>query len=406
MFKRIIFLLVIAGVFPTIKGADASFLLIWPGSRPAALGGAFTAIADDASAALYNPAGLGFQKDMNLLLMHANWLPDLYPGMYFEYLAASASIPKVGTFAFNGVYLSTGECIVTDGSGNLIGSYTTFDYSLGVAYGRELNPKLSIGGGIKLIYDSVAPDWVFEELGITGSGSGLTWAVDAGVLYKPFQNLKMGVAMQNLGPPISFDFDTTSTTLPLLLRTGIGFNPTFGVVNDRALSIGVTLCPACDFVKLLPNMFTVDPSYIDTMTFGQELAYELEDIWRSFGLEASGLVKLILPKDWSIFGKLTLDGGYFFDKHNSRGGFVVEDETRDWIHVGLFPFIFGKQEGKLIKAGLTFGGYVGLGFETSKFRLGLDLGMGSDENLLDFPTTNRRFSGNLYFQPLKKPHSP
>ncbi|MFN3414313.1 MAG: UPF0164 family protein, partial [Thermoanaerobaculum sp.] len=37
-----------------------SFALLGSGARPAGMGGAFTALADDAAAASYNPAGLAF----------------------------------------------------------------------------------------------------------------------------------------------------------------------------------------------------------------------------------------------------------------------------------------------------------------------------------------------------------
>ncbi|MBD3286709.1 hypothetical protein GF359_08895, partial [candidate division WOR-3 bacterium] len=125
MIKRITLLLVLtAGLLPAAKRPGAVFLMIWPGSRPTALGGAYTAIADDASAAYYNPGGLGFQKDINMSLMHVNWLPGLYEGMYYEYLAVSSPFKKIGTFAFNGVYLTTGETPVTDANGNVITTYT------------------------------------------------------------------------------------------------------------------------------------------------------------------------------------------------------------------------------------------------------------------------------------------
>jgi long-subunit fatty acid transport protein len=43
-------------------GESTNKRMIMPGSRAQALGGAFTAVADDASAGWYNPAGLGFLK--------------------------------------------------------------------------------------------------------------------------------------------------------------------------------------------------------------------------------------------------------------------------------------------------------------------------------------------------------
>ena len=46
------------------------FLLISPGARASATGESGVAVADDASAIFWNPAGLGFQKGMELSLSH------------------------------------------------------------------------------------------------------------------------------------------------------------------------------------------------------------------------------------------------------------------------------------------------------------------------------------------------
>lgn len=380
MFKRItLALLVLSGLLMGAKRPGAVFLMIWPGSRPTALGGAFTAIADDASAAYYNPAGLGFQRNINLSMMHVNWLPGLYQGMYYEYLAVSAPFEKVGTFAFNGVYLTTGETEVYDSEQQLIGTYTTFDFSLGLAYGREINEKLAAGGGLKLIYSFLVPEWVLgrlPDLGITQGGQGISWAVDAGVLYKPLDNLNLGLDLQNLGPPISFTSTSDPDPLPLMLRVGVSYKPLSIMSKDTTKEtyeiVGLRLTG--DVSKVLIGMFSIDPPEVDSMSFGQELGYEISETWRSLGMEVSVYREI-----------LTLRVGYFFDKTGARGGFFMEDESGlSADHIGLFPLIFGSNEGKLKKVGVTFGAGV-------KYA-GFQLDVGVDENIYDFTTTNRKFS--------------
>src|SRR5438128_404090 len=51
----------------------ASFLEIPVGARPAALGDAYTALATDAYAPLYNPAGLGFSRQTELAGQHISY---------------------------------------------------------------------------------------------------------------------------------------------------------------------------------------------------------------------------------------------------------------------------------------------------------------------------------------------
>ncbi len=353
----------------------AVFLTIWPGSRPTALGGSYTAIADDASAAYYNPGGLGFQNKVNLSIMHVNWLTGLAPDMYYEYLAVSSPFKNIGTFSFNGIYLTTGETPVVQ-NGQQIGTYTTFDFSLGLAYGRELTPKIGLGGGVKFIYSFLAPKWVidlFPELAGT-RGQAVSWAADAGVLYKPFNNFQLGLDLQNLGPPISFSGNSDPDPLPFTLRLGATYKPLSIMSKDTGQNryeiVGLRM--TTDVSKGLIGMFAIDPPEVDSMTFAQELAYEISESWRSIGLELTVFKEI-----------LTLRAGYFFDKTGARGGFFVRDANNFDEHIGFIPFLFD-EHGKLSKVGVTFGAGI-------KYA-GFQLDIGIDENIYDFPTTNRKFS--------------
>ena len=60
------------------------------GGRPAGLAGAFLALADDESAAYYNPAGLGWLRGVGVTTLFSNRLEAL------TYGAVSASLPHVG----------------------------------------------------------------------------------------------------------------------------------------------------------------------------------------------------------------------------------------------------------------------------------------------------------------------
>ncbi len=49
-------------------------LLLWPTARSVALGGAMTALADEADAEFWNPGGLGFQPGASLSGSTRRWL--------------------------------------------------------------------------------------------------------------------------------------------------------------------------------------------------------------------------------------------------------------------------------------------------------------------------------------------
>ena len=66
--------------------AGAIFLLINPGSSAAGTGEAQVAKANDAYATYYNPAGLGFLNDKEVVLQHVNWLPNLADDIFNDFV--------------------------------------------------------------------------------------------------------------------------------------------------------------------------------------------------------------------------------------------------------------------------------------------------------------------------------
>ena len=71
--------------------AGAIFLLINPGSSAAGTGEAQVAKANDAYATYYNPAGLGFLDDSEVVLQHVNWLPNLADDIFYDFVAYSTT---------------------------------------------------------------------------------------------------------------------------------------------------------------------------------------------------------------------------------------------------------------------------------------------------------------------------
>ena len=91
-----------------IGGAGVVFLMIEPDSRAAGMGNTGVAIADNASANFWNPAGLAFQRGTEVSLTHSNWLPAFDAGLFYEYLTAKHSVDGVGTFGAQVTFLNLG----------------------------------------------------------------------------------------------------------------------------------------------------------------------------------------------------------------------------------------------------------------------------------------------------------
>ena len=78
-------LIVLSCLTPAIGSeAGAIFLLISPGARASGMGETNVAVADDAYASYWNPAGLGFLEGNEFAMMHVNWLPNLADDLYYD----------------------------------------------------------------------------------------------------------------------------------------------------------------------------------------------------------------------------------------------------------------------------------------------------------------------------------
>ena len=84
MTKKMILIMALAGMcLPEFMQAQTAqttavpFLLIVPDSRASGMGETGVALADNAWATFWNPAGLAFQKGSELAMTHTNWLPGL-----------------------------------------------------------------------------------------------------------------------------------------------------------------------------------------------------------------------------------------------------------------------------------------------------------------------------------------
>jgi hypothetical protein len=179
-----------ASVKTLLTGA-ACFALIAPvqsqttdlilGARPQGLGGAYTAIADDANAVYWNPAGLARVEHRDITFMH--WLFADVSDVMVDYIAFAQPL-GTGTLGLSwtrqGATLEEGA----DKSESTM-SVNTFM----VSYGMPIGEHVALGVTLdRTLVTSRAP--TNGEL-----------AFDAGILYKPLDNTHwtIGFNAKNLG---------------------------------------------------------------------------------------------------------------------------------------------------------------------------------------------------------------
>ncbi len=242
------------------------FLLISPSSRNSAMGEAGVAIANDVSAVFWNPAGLGFQKGMELSLNHSNWLPQFQQSdLFFEYASYKMDVPATGgTLGAALTYLNLGEFERRDEANISLGTFKSYEIAFTAAYGTRLDEDFSLGIGLRLIHSSLSQVTTARE---QGSGTATAVAGDLGVLYRPSKlmipfsdtdiggRLALGASISNIGPSISYVDEAQSDPLPTALRLGFAYD----LVHEKYN----TLTWTTDVTKLLVSSTdkTADPFY-------------------------------------------------------------------------------------------------------------------------------------------------
>lgn len=228
--KKILFSLTALVLLPVLSvqaqvGITAvPFLQIEPDSRATGMGNTGVAVADNASAIFWNPAGLAFQNQNQISVTHANWLPAFNADLFYDYLVGTYHVDGIGTIGGHITFLNLGEQIRTDETGLELGRFNSFEISAGLSYGFRISENFSLGTGLRYIYSSLADGSVSGQEISPGSSVGL----DLAALYKtdPFQvgsrqaTFNAGFNLSNIGPGIQYTDNAQKDPLPTVMRLG------------------------------------------------------------------------------------------------------------------------------------------------------------------------------------------
>lgn len=170
----------------------AQFLGISVGARASALGGAFGAVAEDATALYWNPAGIARTGNSEAYISHTEWLVETD----FNWAGLVLALDRNNAIGFHFTQLNYGEDIVTTvdepmGTGD---RWSAMDIAAGISYSRNLTDFFSIGGSVKYINQRI---W---------NESASAIAMDVGLLFiTGFNDMKLGVSISNFGTEMRMD---------------------------------------------------------------------------------------------------------------------------------------------------------------------------------------------------------
>lgn len=200
------------------------FLQIEPDSRSAGMGNTGVAIADNASAIFWNPAGLAQQRGNQISITHANWLPAFNVDLFYDYLVGTYHLEGVGTFGGHITFLNLGEQVRTDDNAQELGRFNSYELSGGLSYGRQINEHFNIGAGLRYIHSSLADG----DLNGHKINPGSSFGIDLASQYRSGSFMlgnreavfRAGINLSNIGPGIRYTDNAVKDPLPTMLRTG------------------------------------------------------------------------------------------------------------------------------------------------------------------------------------------
>lgn len=217
------------------------FLQIEPDSRAAGMGNTGVAIADNASAVFWNPAGLAFQQGTQVNVTHSEWLPQFNADLFYDYLVGKYHLEDIGTFGAHITFLNLGEQLRTDNTGQEINHFNSYELAAGLSYGLQLNNNWSLGTGLRFIYSSLADGEVEGQQINPGSTVGF----DLAAMYRSDQftflqrdaSWSAGMNISNIGPKMNYTTNGQKDPLPTLFRIGWSFTTNLDQNGINTLTI-------------------------------------------------------------------------------------------------------------------------------------------------------------------------
>lgn len=223
-----LFIDVRAQLFPVLGGqrvgiSTAQFLKIGVGGRASALGDAFVALANDASALYWNPAGLTQFDQNQVFFSHNSWVVDIdhdFLGLVYHLDATNAFGVAITSLRMQDMPVTTE--FAPFGTGEYFGFS---DIAFAITYSRKMTDQFSFGGTVRYIEETL------DKLKMRGV------MIDLGTYYwTGLGTTRFAVAVSNFGNQLAPDgkvvligkrekSDWQSFSPPTIFRIGFAFEP-------------------------------------------------------------------------------------------------------------------------------------------------------------------------------------
>jgi hypothetical protein len=223
----LLLLLLTVPAYGTIKKVGQTglqFLKVDVGARAAAMGGAYNMVGEDATALFYNPAGISkVTSSVDFFLSRTEWIADIS----YNAFGIVKNLGTWGNFGLSFMNADYGDNIigtqVADNEQGFVetGNLDFGSYAVGIAYGRGLTEKFSIGAQIRYVAQHLDKSTLNEGQTVDNEVSGLSY--DFGTIFYPgFKSFRMGMSVNNFST--EFKYQKEGFQLPLTFKVSFGMD--------------------------------------------------------------------------------------------------------------------------------------------------------------------------------------
>ncbi|MFA5778748.1 MAG: PorV/PorQ family protein [Elusimicrobiota bacterium] len=202
-------------LFPAASGGQAGQFLSWgAGARALAMGKAFLAVSDDASATYWNPAGLTQLERKEFTGLYAKlWYDTAY-----SFISYAHPTTKMGVFGISLVSLTSEKfekvAIERNPAGDVVdfktlGFFSDAQTAYVGSYAKDLSKKLAFGASAKYVSHVID---VYKVAFITSDVALMMTDV--------YPKFKLAIAVQNM---LSFKLGDTDDEFPIILKLGAAY---------------------------------------------------------------------------------------------------------------------------------------------------------------------------------------
>ncbi|MEA3506842.1 MAG: PorV/PorQ family protein, partial [Elusimicrobiota bacterium] len=193
-------------IFLPVRKGRANLLEFPAGARARAMGYAYTSIADDGSAASWNPAGITGVSSPRIYFMHT----PLWLDTFYNFISYHHPVKKLGTLGVSYCRIDSSGFVARSSLFEEPEEFSTAHQAFIISGAKQLAGKYHLGVNLKGVFSRI------YETSAAGFGA------DIGFKYDINKAWDSGLTLKNIVPPV-LKWNSENENYPLVLSLGSSY---------------------------------------------------------------------------------------------------------------------------------------------------------------------------------------